>query len=106
MEASSDEDDEVAVEIMSEIQVLLSTLCETDFHRKVHKKLHKIAVFGGTVMFQRVKYEVEEQNLRGSQFLYDMYESMILIFLQHVKFPLFPLNRAILSDILYFSKYW
>ncbi|KAF6730547.1 Cilia- and flagella-associated protein 69 [Oryzias melastigma] len=34
VEASSDEDDEVAVEIMSEIQVLLSTLCETDFHRK------------------------------------------------------------------------
>uniref|UniRef100_A0A3P9H2H2 Cilia- and flagella-associated protein 69 ARM repeats domain-containing protein n=1 Tax=Oryzias latipes TaxID=8090 RepID=A0A3P9H2H2_ORYLA len=35
MEARTYEDDEVAVEIMSDIQLLLSTLCETDLHRKV-----------------------------------------------------------------------
>uniref|UniRef100_A0A3P9KSL4 Cilia- and flagella-associated protein 69 ARM repeats domain-containing protein n=1 Tax=Oryzias latipes TaxID=8090 RepID=A0A3P9KSL4_ORYLA len=34
MEARTYEDDEVAVEIMSDIQLLLSTLCETDLHRK------------------------------------------------------------------------
>ncbi|RVE66724.1 hypothetical protein OJAV_G00110450 [Oryzias javanicus] len=34
VEASSEEDDELAVEIMTEIQILFSTLCETDLHRK------------------------------------------------------------------------
>ncbi|KAM4538775.1 cilia- and flagella-associated protein 69 [Odontesthes bonariensis] len=34
MEASSDEEDVVAVEIMSDIQLILSALCETDTHRK------------------------------------------------------------------------
>jgi len=38
MEASSDEEDVVTVEIMSDIQLILSTLCETDAHRKVKQK--------------------------------------------------------------------
>lgn len=35
MEESSDEDDAVTLEIQSDIQLLLSALCETDMHRKV-----------------------------------------------------------------------
>ncbi|KAM4725493.1 cilia- and flagella-associated protein 69 isoform 2-T3 [Anableps anableps] len=34
MEALSDEDDVVTIETMSNIQLILSTLCETDLHRK------------------------------------------------------------------------
>lgn len=35
IDAGPDEDDVVALEIKSDIQVILSTLCETDMHRKV-----------------------------------------------------------------------
>lgn len=36
MEASTDEEDAITLEIMSDIQLILSALCETDMHRKVH----------------------------------------------------------------------
>lgn len=35
IDAGPDEDDVVALEIKSDIQVILSMLCETDMHRKV-----------------------------------------------------------------------
>lgn len=37
MEASPDEEDVVTLEIKSDIQLILSVLCETDMHRKVQK---------------------------------------------------------------------
>lgn len=40
MEAGPDEDDDViTLEIKSDIQVILSTLCEADMHRKVNLTL-------------------------------------------------------------------
>lgn len=39
MEESPDEDDVVALEIKSDIQLILSALCETDMHRKVRLRL-------------------------------------------------------------------
>lgn len=38
MEAASDEDDAVTVETMSNIQLILSALCETDLHRKARRQ--------------------------------------------------------------------
>lgn len=35
METSPDEDDVISLEIMSDIQLILSVLCEPDMHRKV-----------------------------------------------------------------------
>lgn len=35
MEASPDEEDEITLEIKSDIQLILSALCESDMHRKV-----------------------------------------------------------------------
>lgn len=39
MEASPDEDDVVTLEIKSDIQLILSVLCESDMHRKVKLRL-------------------------------------------------------------------
>lgn len=38
-EASPDEDDVVTLEIKSDIQLILSVLCESDMHRKVKLRL-------------------------------------------------------------------
>lgn len=35
MEANPDEDDIVTIEIMTDIQLILAVLCESDMHRKV-----------------------------------------------------------------------
>lgn len=39
MEESPNEDDVVTLEIKSDIQLILSALCETDMHRKVRLRL-------------------------------------------------------------------
>lgn len=39
MEASPDDEDAVALEIKSDIQLILSVLCESDMHRKVKLRL-------------------------------------------------------------------
>lgn len=39
MEESPDEDDAVTLEIKSDIQLILSVLCESDMHRKVKPRL-------------------------------------------------------------------
>lgn len=36
MEANPDEDDVVTVEIMTDVQLILAVLCESDMHRKVN----------------------------------------------------------------------
>lgn len=38
MEANPDDDDVVTIEIMTDVQLILAVLCETDMHRKVKSK--------------------------------------------------------------------
>lgn len=50
MEATPEEKDTVAIEIMTDVQLILAVLCESDMHRKVHRNMrhcvfHNLGVF-------------------------------------------------------------